>query len=146
MLLLPRCIHFNGTIHNKCLAGVLYMSVMPRPNPQCAIPCMVEFGIMFLCGSFTLSPSDKAQYEKYRRENTPVTTPSHNDNDAILRLHYVQAELGKLAGNVAHGTRGKIASNHLTKAITEIEIAMRHVIGQRKIDLANEPMDGEIIL
>lgn len=50
------------------------------------------------------------------------------------QLQSVHASLRALIQDVCYGPRGRIASAHLTKALTEVITALRHVNGQHAID------------
>lgn len=71
---------------------------------------------------------------------------SHMDYDYVEpALQSVHASLRALIQDVCYGTRGRIASTHLTRALTEVIAAMRHCAGQARID-AGETHEGEIVL
>ena len=60
------------------------------------------------------------------------------------QLQSVHASLRALIQDVAYGPRGRIASTHLTRALTEVITAIRHCEGQHKIDTGN--VAEEIVL
>jgi len=51
-------------------------------------------------------------------------------NYAVLRLRNIIRELSSLAADVSEIGRGRIAMHHLTRAMTEIEAATRHIEAQ----------------
>lgn len=67
-----------------------------------------------------------------------------NYDHVEYQLQSVHASLRALIQDVCYGPRGRIASAHLTKALTEVITAIRHVQGQHMID-SNE-VEGEIAL
>lgn len=67
-------------------------------------------------------------------------TPHMNYSHVEPQLQSVHASLRALIQDVCYGTRGRIASGHLTRALTEVITAIRHVEGQRKID-THEPTE-----
>lgn len=60
------------------------------------------------------------------------------------QLQSIHSSLKALIQDVAYGPRGRIASTHLTRALTEVITAMRHCRGQNAIDRST--IEGEITL
>ena len=53
---------------------------------------------------------------------------------SLHRLRNIIRELSALAGDVSEIGRGRIAMHHLTRAMTEIESAVRHIEAQGDTD------------
>lgn len=70
---------------------------------------------------------------------------SHMNYDYVEpALQSVHASLRALIQDVCYGTRGRIASTHLTRALTEVIAAIRHVEGQKRISASDATQ--EIVL
>ena len=55
-------------------------------------------------------------------------------DDIPARIKRIQSELAVLSGEVGNGSRGKIAMRCLARAIEELVMEERHVLGQQEID------------
>lgn len=95
---------------------------------------MAESGLSYLCDKFELTERDRRELDEYQ-SGLGTNESMSNQNDLLMRIHYVQKELSEIAGlAAAMGGRGKIACKHMTDAITQTVSGQRHIEAQRKVE------------
>lgn len=55
-------------------------------------------------------------------------------NYVLSQIEMLQRLLARVAGEVSDEGRGRVAMTHLTRAMTEVESAKRHILAKRQVE------------